>query len=133
MTKHQDIEHEEHTKFMAFVMVIRRKLSDAATVAEFMPDGQRVLGEALSASLDTVGGGAPRYVEFNYTRNEADFWADISTPVELEIYLSVILRRLGDLNKRNLAMRARKRIFMDLWEAMGAEDQQAFLKKVQPP
>lgn len=126
MTKHAAIGPQEAATYNA----MRRALDGAVSAAERLPDGQRVLGEAFCAGLDTVAAGAPRYAAFNDTRNDANFWADISTPVELEIYLSVILRRLSDLNKGGMSMRARKRVFMDLWEAMGAEDQQAFLRKV---
>jgi hypothetical protein len=107
-----------------------RALGAAVDVAERLPGGQRILGEALCAGLDTVAAGAPGYAAFNEARNDALMWAEISTPVELEIYLSVILRRLAALNKGGLAMRARKRVFMDLWNAMIAADQKAFLKKV---
>lgn len=126
MTKHSAIHAPEEATFNAMC----RALDAAVSAAERLPDGERVLGEALCAGLDTVGGGAPQYAAFNDTRNEANFWADISTPAELEIYLSVILRRLHGLNKGGMAIRARKRVFMDLWKTMDEQDQEAFLKKV---
>lgn len=126
MTKHTHIDAPRSAALMA----MSRSLQNAVSAAERLPDGQRVLGEALCAALDTVAAGAPRYGAFGDMREDARWWADCATPVEVEIYLSVILRRLDDLNRSGLALRARKRVFMALWEAMGAEDRKAFLEKV---
>lgn len=128
MTKHDRIETPEAAAYGGLC----RALSASVSAAERLPEGQRVLGEALCAALDTVAAGAPRYEAFGDMRETAAWWADCATPVEVEIYLSVILRRLNRLNGRGLANAARKRVFMELWSAMPEGDQKAFLAKVQP-
>jgi len=114
----------------ATFMALCRAVSAAVGAAERLPEGQRVLGEVLAAALDTVGAGAPSYAAFGDMREDARWWADTATPVEVEIYLSVILRRLHGLSRGGLALRARKRVFMALWKTMGDEDQKSFLAKV---
>lgn len=129
MTKHSPIDISAIPDAAHWRMV-REGLSVSIDAASKMQDGQRALGEALSAALDTVAAGAPRYEAFGDMRETARWWADCATPVEIEIYLSVILRRLDALNKHGLSELARKRVFMGLWEAIGEKDQKAFLAKV---
>jgi len=129
MTKHQPISIEAIPDAAQWRKLCEG-LQTAIDAAERMQSGQRVLGEALCAALDTVAGGAPRYEAFGNMREDARWWADCATPAEIEIYLAATLRRLDGLNRRGLAEVARKRVFMSLWGAMGARDQKAFLAKV---
>lgn len=129
MTKHVAIDASGDAAFHAMC----RALQAAVSAAERLPDGQRALGEALCAALDTVGAGAPRYEAFGDMRESARWWADCASPVEIELYMAAALRRASDLNRSSMAVRARKRVFMDLWNALSAEDQAAFLAKVKPP
>lgn len=87
-----------------------------------------MIGEALSAALDTVAGGAPRYDAFGDMRQDAKWWADTATPVELEIYTAAALRRI---ERVSFAERARKRLFWALWSAMSGKDRAAFLAHAQ--
>lgn len=110
-----------------------RALSAAVDAAERLPDGRRALGEALCGALDTVAGGAPKYDAFGDMREDARWWADCATPVELEIYAAAALRRI---ERATFADRARKRIFWALWKAMSDKDRAAFLgrvRKEEPP
>lgn len=102
-------------------------LSAAVDAAERLPDGRRALGEALCGALDTVGAGAPRFDAFGDMRDDARWWADTATPMELEIYTAAALRRI---ERATFAVRARKRIFWLLWETMSDADRAAFLAKV---
>lgn len=130
MTKQERITAPQVADRDATFMAVCRAISAAVSAAERLPDGQRVIGEVLAAGLETVGAGAPRYEPFTDMRDEAKWWADCATPVEVEIYLAAALRRLHGLNRGGFAVRARKRVFIELWSAMGAEDRQAFLAKV---
>lgn len=99
-------------------------LSNAVTAAEGVRDGQRMIGEALCAALDTVGGGAPEYAAFGDMRADADWWADTATPTELEIYAGAALRRI---QRTTFASRARKRLFNMLWQSFSSDERTAFL------
>lgn len=129
MTKHQHIEAPQSAAEHA----MRLHLQAAADIACAHPGGRRALGEALCAALDTVGGGAPRYDAFGDMREDAAFWADMATPLELETYAAQALRRIS---RATFAERARKRLFWAMWEAMTDKDQAAFLSRVkqgEPP
>lgn len=104
-----------------------RALTAAVDAAERLPDGRRALGEALCGALDTVCAGAPRFDAFGDMRQDAGWWADTATPMELEIYASAALRRI---ERTHFADRARKRLFWTLWQLMGEADRKAFLSKV---
>lgn len=125
MTAHPRIDARE-----AQWMAIQRSLSDAIDVAEQMPGGRTVLGEALCAALDTVGGGAPEYAAFGNMRDDARWWADLATPKELEIYAGAALERI---TRTTFAQRARKRLFMALWRSFTSQEQASFLQKVERP
>lgn len=102
----------------------------AAVDIAYQSAGRQALGEALCAALDTVAGGAPRFDAFGNMREDAAFWADCATPMELEIYAAAALNRI---KRATFAERARKRLFWALWQEMKAEDRAAFLAKVAPP
>jgi len=107
---------------------MRRHLIAAVDIAERHPGGRTAIGEALCAALDTVGGGAPRYEPFGNMRDDASWWADMATPIELEIYVAAALRRIP---RASFAERARKRMFWALWGSMPKTDQEAFLARVE--
>lgn len=110
---------------MAAWMACETAIEAALSAAERATDGRRMIGEVLCAALDTVGGGAPEYTAFGNMRDDAQWWADIATPVELEIYAAAALKRIG---RATFAPRARKRIFMALWKSFTNEERVNFLK-----
>lgn len=57
--------------------------------------------------------------------DDADWWASLCTPIELEGYLVAISRHLAETP---LHIKARKRLIAGLWKKMGAEDQASFLE-----
>lgn len=108
---------------VAAAVAIGHVLAMAIDIAERSPDGQRILGGAMCAALDTVGGGAPEYHVFGDLRSEAEWWADMATPLEIEAYTAAGLRRLG---QETFAQRARKRLFMELWRSFSARERSDF-------
>ena len=128
MTAHRPIQAPVGADHAATWSACQRALMAAVTAAERLPDGQRMLGEALCAALDTVGGGAPRHDAFIAVRDEAQFWADIATPMEIEAYVGAGLRRIGRVA---FAEKARKRLFMALWGSFTAKQRADFLAAMQ--
>lgn len=120
ITRPQAAEHE------AAVNAMRRALMAAVDAAERVPGGERAIGEALCAMLDTVGGGAPRHDAFGNMRADAAFWADVATPLELEAYAAAALGRIG---RTTFADRARKRLFNALWRSFTDAERQTFLQR----
>ena len=108
----------------------QRAIMAAIDASEGIAGGRRMIGEALCAALDTVGGGAPDYPMHADMRREAAFWADMATPQELEVYTAAALRRI---ERTGFAERARKRIFWDLWKGLSDADKAAFLAHVSEP
>lgn len=106
---------------------VQMYLRAACDEADSMADGQRVLGEALCAMLDTVGGGSPRYQGFGDMRADAEWWADLATPVELELYAGAALKRIA---RTPFAPRAKRRLMAALWQSLTVEERQAFLARV---
>lgn len=103
----------------------QRALGAALTAAQSVPEGRRMLGEALSGMMEIVGAGSPPLDGFAGVRDDARFWADIATPVELEAYVGAGLRRI---ERATFAEQARKRIFMALWRSFTARQQADFIK-----
>ena len=124
MTVHQ---HIEATKRDAAAEAMKKHLLAAIDIADSHPGGQRALGECLCLALDTVCQGAPQYQSFGNVRDDATWWADTATPVELEIYTAAALRRI---TQATFAERARKRVLWHLWQTLPEDVQKAFLAKV---
>lgn len=87
------------------------------------------LGEALCAALETVCAGMPDLPFPESSRAEAELWADSATPIELECYTAAALRRIA---RATFAPRARKRLFVALWESMDKAERRKFLSRVDP-
>lgn len=110
------------------VMLISN-MAQAVGIAEHMPEGRRVLGEALCAAMETVATGGPVPALFNDWREDAEWWADVASPLELEAYAGAALRRI---ERATFAPSARKRLFLMFWETLSDADKLAFLGKVDP-
>lgn len=123
MSKHEIIQ----TDRAAALHAMKLHLTAAVEIAQREAGGQKAIGEALCAALDTVAAGAPRYHTMQDMREEATFWADMATPLELEVYAATALRRIG---RSTIAERARKRVFWAMWESMPETDKSAFLSRV---
>ena len=108
------------------VMAMQRAISDAVAIAGRTPGGAAILGEMLCAGLETVAGGAPQFTAFGDMRRDAEWWADMASPVELELYAGAALKRM---ERATFAPRARKRIFNVLWSSFTQAERRTFLDK----
>lgn len=88
-----------------------------------------LLGEGLCAALDSVSVGPAGQAHFADMKYDAEWWADLACPRELEAYVGAGLRAI---ERRTFAPAAQKRLFVALWEAMPQEDQRKFLSRVDP-
>ncbi|WP_297776334.1 hypothetical protein [uncultured Roseovarius sp.] len=98
---------------------------DLAIEAGMVP----ALGEALCAALDTICADMPAPSHFQCIRHDAEYWADIAHPREIEAYVAAGLRAASD---RVLSPRASKRLFVTLWDAMPVDDRKRFLFRLDP-
>lgn len=84
--------------------------------------------QIMAAALDDIGAGDPPMRDpFGDLREDATFWADCAHPIELEAYFASALKRLGSVA---LGIKARKRLFVALWQSFPLADRQAFLSRV---
>lgn len=109
-------------------LMIKSHLKHAISHAE-AGDMVSGLAQALCGALDTICAGVPDVPFPESSRADAEFWADCATPIELECYLAAALRRIEGTA---FAPRARKRLFVALWESMDAQDRIKFLSRVDP-
>lgn len=134
MSAHGRIPASQEAEHAAAAAAIASALSTAVEIAARLPNGRQGIGEALCAALDTVAEGAPRYDSFGDMREDAAFWADCATPMELEIYTAAALKRIP---RTTFAVRARKRLFNMLWRSFTDSEREGFLsqvtKDVKPP
>lgn len=130
MTKHQPISVDQDSQqdVAAKWMAVCRCLEDAVRISADLPDAKRILGEALCGALETVCAGGPEYTAFGDMRDDAEWWADLATPMELEIYAGAALKRI---TRATFAERAKKRLFLALWNGFSEKDRAAFLAKIQ--
>lgn len=125
MTIQKHIEaHEDAAAWNACL----RAMNAALDASERFTDGQRMLGEALCAALETISTGGPRLDAFGDLRDDARFWADVATPMELEAYAAAALQRM---QRASFAPRARKRLFAMLWNTLTDQEREAFLSKIE--
>ncbi|MCC5992585.1 MAG: hypothetical protein JJT99_08680 [Rhodobacteraceae bacterium] len=82
----------------------------------------------MTVALDEMAAGYPPMRDpFCNIRDDAEWWSDCAHPAELECYFSSALKRLGN---RALGIKARKRLFVALWQSFPIADRQAFLSRV---
>lgn len=85
--------------------------------------------DAALSKLETAG----PFVSFSEStvREGAEFWAEVASPREVEVYFGACLRRLmRDRGRLNTA--AQKRLMVALWEALPEADRAKFLRGVDP-
>lgn len=85
----------------------------------------RVTVAMLVALAEDLGAGVPDVpLMHEKARDDARFWADCATPVEVEAYTAAGLQAIG---RGGFCVAARKRLFVMLWNAMPPEDKRGFL------
>ena len=92
-------------------------------------DEFRPVSELLVGFLEIARAGEPEFSAFSDVREDAKWWADVATPIELEAYVGEGLRRI---ERTSFAPMARKRLMVALWDSFSAEDQRRFLARVNP-
>lgn len=86
--------------------------------------------QIMAAALDDLGAGMPEFDPFSRNhRADAEFWADIATPPEIEAYAGVCLRKI---ERASFAIATRKRLLVQLWGSLTDDDRTAFLKAIDP-
>lgn len=105
-------------------------LDEALDISSVMPDGRRALSEALCAALEHTNAGYPDSTLMMNIRDDARWWADLASPIELEAYTGAALRRI---ERATFANAARKRVFTILWKSFTDKERANFIKKVHPP
>lgn len=101
----------------------------AAALSVVEPDDRGVVAELLVGWLEEISAGAPRWYPFSHIRDDAEWWADMATPAEIEAFVGAGLRRI---ERTQFAQAARKRIFVALWESMNDADRRRFVQRVDP-
>ena len=92
------------------------------------PKEVAAVNQILVAWLEDNGAGSPEPDNyFSALREDAAFWADIATPIELEAYTSAGLRRI---ERTHFAEATTKRLFVLFWECMSDDDKRKFLARV---
>ncbi|MDP3960298.1 MAG: hypothetical protein Q8Q26_09635 [Pseudorhodobacter sp.] len=86
--------------------------------------------QIMAAALEDMGGGGPEYAGLvDAARSDAEFWAEVASPILLETYLAAILRLLPH---RAFGLPARKRLLVALWGSLSPKDRHAFVARVAP-
>jgi hypothetical protein len=99
-----------------------------ATINRAFGISARATRAVLAAALENLGAGEPEFEwQANRLRDSARWWAENTSPPELEAYLVAALRQVEG---KAIAGPGRKRIFAALWDAMPAQDKAAFLKAI---
>jgi len=80
----------------------------------------------MSVALDELGAGLP-IAPFDKVETEAESWAGLASPNELQAYLMATLQQLDG---RPLGLTARKRLILALWETFDNRDKVAFINRV---
>ena len=86
------------------------------------------------AVLDHLGTGMPvAESAFRELREDAGFWAATAGPHELREYLGAACREIArNGTGANMALGARKRLLLDLWQSLPEADRRKFLARVDP-
>lgn len=86
-------------------------------------------GQILAFALEELFVGAPLSCLQETLQADAAFWADCAAPPALHAYFAATLKQLG---ATALGEKARKRLFLTLWDGLSDADRLAFLRKVDP-
>ncbi len=114
----------------AMLKAERRKVSTDLLIAAICACDREDAAQIMCAALEEIGAGMPSMDLFmGNLRADAEFWADIATPQELEAFVAAGLRKI---ERTAFAEVTRKRIFMTNWESFSDADRRNFLTRVDP-
>lgn len=114
-------EGRNRPRSLEYRLRVERAATLALAISDTHPDDAR---QILAAALTDLSAGCP-HPAFASTREDAQWWCSIATPVELLEYTSAGLKALG---QKALCLDMRKRLFAALWRAFAPEERAAFLK-----
>lgn len=86
-------------------------------------DAAQIMAAALQ-SMETDG---PEHDVFGTVRRDAEWWAELAPPHEVQAYVAAGLKQLA---AKAIGPKARKELIVHLWNGMAAADKSAFLKAV---
>lgn len=81
----------------------------------------------MTAALQGAETDGPQHDLFGTMRRDAEWWAEIAPPHEVQAYVVAGLRQVG---QSAIGPKARKDIFAALWQGMAPGDKAAFLRAV---
>ena len=84
--------------------------------------------QIMAAALEDMEVGGPDPA-FGPLRADAEWWAELAPPHEVQEYVYAGLKQLG---QQALGSGARKRMILALWQGLSADDKRAFIAKVTP-
>lgn len=121
---------EEDEGLRDFVAAERRRMTVNRLLAAIEACDGNDAAQAMCWVLDNVRARLPAPMDpWGNAREEAEYWADIATPVELEAYAAASLRKI---ERTSFCEGARKRIFAAIWESFDDSDRRSFLARVDP-
>ncbi len=83
--------------------------------------------QILPAALYDLSAGMPSHAALLSIENEATWWANWASPLELNAAIEAALKVMGS---RALHLKTRKQLFVALWNTFSPEDRRAFLIRV---
>lgn len=91
----------------------------------------RVTVAMLAAMAEELGSGTPDVLLMHEkARDDARWWADYATPVEVEAYTAAGLQAIS---RGGFCIAARKRLLIMLWNSMSPDDKRGFLAHAAKP
>lgn len=85
----------------------------------------------LAALLDDLGAGSPSVpLLMDRVRDDAQFWAECATPIEVEAYTAAGLQAIS---RGAFCIAARKRLLIALWNSMTPADKRSFMSHAGKP
>jgi hypothetical protein len=83
--------------------------------------------QIMAAALETLQIGQPEHDVFGTVRRDAEWWAEVAPPHEVQAYVAAGLKQL---QAKAIGPKARKALIVHLWNGMTAADKAAFLKAI---
>ncbi len=118
--------HGDHAELRR--QIVHARIS--AVLERLVVVDRRAVVDALDFWLEDLSAGMPHAPQYgDISRENAVYWADTATPVEIEVYVAA---GLASIRRKLFAMGLLKRMMVNIWARLGPEDQRAFLARVDP-
>lgn len=83
--------------------------------------------QIMAAALQDMETDGPQHDVFGTLRRDAEWWAELAPPHEVQTYVTAGLKQL---TTRAIGPKARKEVIAQLWNGMTPEDKGAFLRAI---